>query len=304
MKDQRKTEIKVGITVLTAILIFIAILGWAKNISLNANRKIIIVKFENVSGLEIGDNVTINGVRKGFVDNIIIKSSSVYVRLSLESDVYLKSDAKFTVTMLDLMGGKKVEIYPGINNSPFDYDKVYSGSYSADIPAVMTMVGTISDDLPKLMNEVNTSLTSLNDYLADRTLEANIKTAISNLVEVSYKLNSIIDENRVNLKKLASNSVDLTNDAKEFIKENKENINQTLSDVSELIKKSDQLMAKLNNLVDETNAKKNNAGKILYDENLINDLKETLTTVKSLTKTILEQIQSDGLKVKADVDLF
>jgi hypothetical protein len=46
MKDDRKTEIKVGLTVLVGILIFIWIFGWAKNFSLKSNEHVVKVKFD------------------------------------------------------------------------------------------------------------------------------------------------------------------------------------------------------------------------------------------------------------------
>src|ERR1039457_6514706 len=108
MKDQRKTEIKVGLTVLAGILIFLWILGWAKNFSVSSNHRPVLVKFDNVTGLEIGDNVVVNGLRKGFVQNMQIEQDHVIVTMSLEKDVDLREDAQFSISMLDLMGGKKV----------------------------------------------------------------------------------------------------------------------------------------------------------------------------------------------------
>jgi len=64
MKDQRKTELKVGIAVIVGLILFIWILTWAKNFSLSTTEKSILVSFKNVSGLEIGDEVSINGVKK------------------------------------------------------------------------------------------------------------------------------------------------------------------------------------------------------------------------------------------------
>jgi len=95
MKDQRKTDIRVGLTVIVSLLLFIWIIGWAKNFSLNSNRTSVTIKFQNVAGLEIGDNVTINGVRKGFVDDVILKNDFVIVSVSLEPDVDLRSNAVF-----------------------------------------------------------------------------------------------------------------------------------------------------------------------------------------------------------------
>lgn len=304
MKDQRKTDIKVGLTVIVAILLFIWILGWAKNFSLNSDRTIVTVKFQNVAGLEIGDNVTVNGVRKGFVDDIVVKNDFVLVKVSLNSDIDLRSNAVFTVMMLDLMGGKKVEILPGNAEGKLDLKQVQIGSFSADVPSVMVMIGKLGDELPQMFKQVNVALASLNEYLGDKNLQSDVKTAASNLVTISNQLKNVITENRAQIKLLTSNSAELTSEAKDFFAKNKESLHTTIVDVSVLIKKTDSFISKLDALVVETKDQKNTAGKLLYDDKLFSDLKETLQTVKELVKILTEQLKNEGVKVKADVDIF
>ena len=67
---------------------------------------------------------------------------------------------------------------------------------------------------------------------------------------------------------------------------------------------SNELILQLTQLSDETRNSQNNLGKILYDENLVNDLKTSLSQIKELTEIINSQLKSGGLEVKADVDLF
>jgi hypothetical protein len=63
-------------------------------------------------------------------------------------------------------------------------------------------------------------------------------------------------------------------------------------------------MTKLNLFADETTGQKNNLGKILYDDSLYNNLRTTLRDVKTMTGIIIEQLNGEGLKVDANVDLF
>ena len=163
MKDQRKTEIRVGITVIVGLILFLWILGWAKNFSFVSNEKEITVVFKNVAGLEIGDNVTVNGVRKGYVKGMQIKNNQVFVLLSLDKDVNLSKDASFAVAMLDLMGGKRIEIQPGNSTEPFDYNTVHKGKFFADIPYVMSMVGNMQEDIAGSLKDIKVTLKSLNN---------------------------------------------------------------------------------------------------------------------------------------------
>ncbi len=304
MKDQRKTEIKVGVTVLAGIIIFLWIFGWAKNFSPTSTEKNITVKFGNVSGLEIGDDVTVNGVRKGHVEDITSKGNSVFVKLGLENNVNLRSDVTFAISMVDMMGGKKVEIKPGISAEPLDYGKVQQGTFYADIPEVMSLVGSMESDIQQTLANVKQALTSLNSYLADKKLQENIKTTAENLSALTEKLNQVLEENRKSIKIVASNSAELTNEAKQFISDNKKNVSASISEVSSVLKSTDSLLVKMNEFADETRAKKNNIGKIMYDEKMYDNHSQSVKQIKILTQVLIEQLKAEGVKVDAHISLF
>ncbi len=304
MKDQSKTEIKVGIMVIAGALLFLWVLGWAKNFSFSANEKFLDIKFPTVAGLELGDPVTVNGVRKGSVEDFNIESEDVIVKVKLDSDVDLRKDAEFSVSMLDLMGGKKINISPGDAPEKIDYNKIQQGRFNADIPGVMSMLGKMQEDLNGTIKDVKITLTSLNNYLTDQQLNENIKSSLANLKDLTHKLNILVDRNQEDLRTITSNTVELTNDAKELIHNNKESIQNSVTGLNSVINRSDSLLAKLNSLVDETTARKNNLGKLMYDENLYKDLAGTLKDVKELTKILTEQLKGEGLNVDANINLF
>lgn len=301
MKDERKTEIRVGLTVLVGILVFIWILGWAKNFSLQSNEQLIKVKFSNVSGLEIGDQVTVNGLRKGYVKEMIVDPNSVIVQLSIADDIYLKEDASFAISMLDLMGGKKIEVFPGTSSISFNKNKISNGIFYADIPSVMSLFGSVQDDLVTILKEVQISLHSLNKYATDEKINSDVKTSLSNLSLLTEKLNAMLSENRNDIKSLTKNAVELTETSNKLLSSNKENIDQIFIDLKNVFQKSDTLLTDLNNLTKETKNQQNNVGKLLYDENLINDLKKTLQQVNDLTSILIEQLKNDGINVDANI---
>lgn len=301
MKNQRKTEIKVGITVLVGILIFIWILGWAKNFSLSSDSRLVKVMFNNVSGLEIGDQVTVNGMKKGFVKDMRVKPNKVVVELSINKDIKLKRDASFAISMLDLMGGKKVEVFPGVADSEIDYNKIAIGQFFADIPSAMSLFGSVQDDIVTVLKDVKISLKSLNKYLTDERLSNDVKKSLSNLNLLTEKLNIILSENREDIRNLTQNTVELTEKSNEILTDNKQNIDELFFNLKSVFQKSDTLLTDLNKLSKETINQKNNAGKLLYDDKLILDLKKTLEQVNELTSILVEQLKSDGINVNAHI---
>ena len=301
MKNEKKTEIRVGITVLVGVLLFLWILGWAKNFSLSSNEQIVNVKFSNVAGLEIGDPVTVNGLRKGYVKEMKVQPNCVLVKLSIDNDVQLKNNASFAISMLDLMGGKKIEVFPGEENQLFDPGKTAIGRFYADIPSVMSLFGSVQDDLVAVLKDVKVSLHSMNKYLTDEKLSKDIRTSLSNLNILTEKMNVILTENRNDIKSLTKNAVELTEESNELIRNNKENIKELFDNLKTVFSKSDTLLTELNSLTMETKDQQNNLGKILYDETLITDLKQTLKQVNELTSILIDQLKNDGVNVDANI---
>lgn len=301
MKNERKTEIRVGVTVVLGLIILLWILGWAKNFTLHSTESAVKVSFNNVAGLEVGDNVTVNGVRKGFVKNMKVESSSVLVTLTLDGDVELKSDAVFTLNMLDLMGGKRIEIFPGASSEKLDLQKNHNGEFLSDIPSVMAAFGPVQDDLTNMLKDIRITLTSMNKYLTDERMESDVKSSLRNLTEVSRKLNLMIDENREGVKTLTRNTVELTDEAKEFIQKNKEDLSESISKIKEVLNNADELLAKMNKLTDDTIEKENTLGKLLYDEKIMTDIQSAIDKLNKLSTILVEQLQGKGIKVDANI---
>ena len=301
MKNQRKTEIKVGVTVLLAIIIFLWILGWAKNWSLSSNRKEISVEFNSAAGLEVDDPVTVSGVRKGYVEDIKFNGNKIITLLNIPSDIIIKEDAKFSIMMLDLMGGKKVEVNPGESINELDYKKLQHGNFEGDIASAMAMLGSVQNDLVDVIREVKISMTALNKPITDEKFTSDLKSSVSNLAKMTDNLNRLIVTNKDELNKLLKSGNEVTKNLNSFMDANRDTLALTINSVHDVMKTSKELLTKLNDFMDKTNSNQNNFGKLLNDSGLMNDLKTTIQQAKDLTKILIEQLKSKGIEVNAHV---
>jgi phospholipid/cholesterol/gamma-HCH transport system substrate-binding protein len=299
MRNPRATEIKVGITVLLGLLVFIWVLGWAKNFTLSSSDNQVKVRFSKVSGLEIGNNVTVNGVRRGHVKDFFIDGSSVIVTLSISNDITLKKDAKFSLESTDLMGGRKIEVNPGNSDENLNLTDVHHGNYISDIAGMISLFSDIQDKISIIANESVKTLQGINSLLEDKTFIEGLRTSIINLNNLTGKLDRVIAENQQNIKEISENTKEITADTKVLIKENKENIERSLVNLNAVLLKSDSLITSLNYLTQETATGGNNLGKILYDDSLYNNLVKSMELIKELSKVLLDQIQTDGIRVDA-----
>ena len=301
MKNQRATEIKVGITVLLGLIVFIWILGWTKNFTFSSSDNHVLVRFNNISGLEIGNNVTVNGVKKGHVNDYNIDGSSVIVTLNVDGDVKLKKDADFYLESTDLMGGRKIEIFPGDSDEPLNLKNVHQGTYITDIAGVIALFGDLQDKISIIANETANTLQSLNSFLDDKAFMQEVRNSVINLNRVTTKFEQVLTENQQNIAEITENTKELTAGTKLFLKENKNNFESTLNNLNDAVIKSDSLITRLDYLTKQTITGENNLGKILYNDSLYNNIVESMKSIKQLSKILMQQLEADGIKVDASI---
>ena len=300
MRDDKKTELKVGITVFLALVVLLWILGWAKNTTFFPETNVLKIRFDSVAGLSVGDGVYINGLKKGIVEAIKLDNDKILVDVSFTEDLKIKKDASFSVMMLDLMGGKKIEINPGVSNDLMDFKEVQTGKFAGDISSTMAVLGSVQDELVTIIKDVKISLNSINAYLTDADMKDDIKSTIKSIHLLISKVTLLVDNNKTDLHLLLTNSNNLVTKANSFIDNNEPQIKSTLTNLNTLLKSSDSLVAKFDKLAVETKEKKNNIGKFIYDETMYNKLVETIAKLNDMINILNEQLKGDGL----NVDLF
>lgn len=301
MKNERKTEIKVGITTVISLVIFIWILAWAKNITLTSDDIIVNLTFENVSGLEVDDQVTVKGLRKGFVDDIYLDGNKIFVKISVDNNVDLRKDAKFWIATTDLMGGKKIEIIPGESIEMLDLNSLHTGLIQPDLNSMMAIAGSMMSDVETIVDDLKITFSTVNNYLSDDEMMIDLKSSLRNLKNLTEKFNALITDNSDNITRITENIAAISEESRTFFDENRESLDSSIKKFNIILSKSDSLVSRFNFLAAETMEGNNNLGRILYDDSLMINMQETLKILNELSKLVLYQIKTDGFKVDANI---
>lgn len=107
-------EIKIGLTVMTAIAAFYLVLVWVNRRAFSASSpRVYELKFAQINGLLEGDPVMVRGFPAGRVADIRIADTVIYVSAELTEDLSIFSDARAEIQPKEIMGGKQVVIEQG-----------------------------------------------------------------------------------------------------------------------------------------------------------------------------------------------
>jgi phospholipid/cholesterol/gamma-HCH transport system substrate-binding protein len=272
MPKEKKTVLKVGITVTVSIIILLYGVAFLKDLKVGIQTNDLTVYFSDVNGLKEGDPVSVNGVTKGKVHKIDLASGdSVKVDFSLSKDIILKKDYKVSIAMIELMSGKQIYIKPGVSNETADITK-------------------------PLLGEKKLSLTvdHVNQIVGDEGLKSNIKGAANNFNVASRNLNLMLAETRGNLNSLTNRLNSIAENVDNTVIETKPELKETMQDVRLLTSRIDSLAINLNSIVGGAKDSNSTVGKLLTEDALYDNINKALLSINKLVK----KIEKDGIRLR------
>ncbi len=290
-----KPELKVGLTVSFALILLGFALWWAKDVKVGSKK--IGVRFENVSGLQPGDPVTISGLRIGKVDDIALRDGYVYVQLSVAPEVVLYRNATARIAMLELMTGKKVELYAGSQEAgELAQGEMIRGIFLTDIPDLVGGAGSTIDTLKILIADVRRTLQNADAIIGDETVQENLKISIQNLRNATTDLAVLSRDLRsANIKALIANIDRTIVTVEKLINDIQPELKGALSDARGTLRNADSLVVSLKDLTQRLKTDRSTlVGKVLNDEQFVMKLDSVVSNLDS----VLKLGQKAGIKVQ------
>ncbi|HEX2788292.1 MAG TPA: MlaD family protein [Ignavibacteria bacterium] len=300
MTKTKFSEFKVGIFVLVAIILVLFVVFWTKGFIEEKDMRHMKVYFQNVSGLNNGDPVTVKGVKMGKVNSIEVRGDSVEINFSVAEDIKITNDYSIEIAVLELMGGKAVNIDPGKGTVEIDYNQPLKGGRNADVGMMFRQVNDLMDEVRALVakfgensDKINQVLTNVNSLVSDENVEGSLKTTLRNFEKTSVDLNVLVNENRVSLSNLQGKVGNTIDNVNTLIDESSPEFKQTFQNIETLTAKVDSLINNLNVIVTDVKDQKSGMGKFIYDEKFYDNINKTLLEIEKLTR----KIRTDGVKI-------
>lgn len=282
----RSAEFKVGLTVLMAVLVMIFGVIWLKEMSLHEKKSSYLVSFPTTGGLAASDEVQVNGMRKGQVNNMRLAGDRVVVELELANDVPLTRDCRVSIRDVGMMGEKVigVELHP--TGGTYAKGDTVIGFYEPGMSEVMSHVGETVESVTGLANELRDLTRSLN---SDGQLAATVK----DFATTSHELRAMVVENRVQLTTTMKNFSAASGTARALTTDREAELRKALDHFSAAAENMDKLSGRLDSLRVTVQALANHVnngdgtiGKLVNDQKLYDELNRSVVALKELIEDI------------------
>lgn len=279
-------EIQVGVTVLVALGILLLGVTWLKDFSLARKVRVWTVSFPQTGGLSSSDEVQVNGLRKGAVSDVALAGDHVIVRLALAHEITLTTDSRVAIRNVGLMGEKVIAVDLRTTGQPYTDRDTIPGVYEKGIPEVMGELGGTIEAVTRIADQVGALAEAMNR-------DGNFAETVKNFRATSLELRDAVKENRATLRQTLSDFSAAARTAKGLTTDREAELRRTLDEFSvaaanlnRLSGRLDSLRASLQVVTDKVGSGEGTLGKLVHDEALYRDVKQSVQSLNALIADI------------------
>ena len=261
--------------------------------------------FDNVNGLQKGNNIWFSGVKVGTIKQItIIGNGKVEVDMNVEkkSAGFIRKDAMAKLSTDGLIGNKIIEIYGGTPQSPqVSQGDTLSGEKLLSTDAMMKTLSKNNDNILAITNDLK-SITggiaqgkgSIGKLLTTDDLSDNLNNTVLTVQKASENLERLsanISNYTASLNNKGSFANELVTDTVVFskLRGTMTQLQNVAENASEVIDNLKTTTTTLNNGLSNKNSP---AGMLLSDEKAANGIKATLQNLQSASKKLDEDLEA------------
>ena len=301
MEKTSSEKIRLGLFVIIGLSFFIfAVYFIGNKQQMFGNTDHLKAVFNNVGGLQLGNNVRFSGINVGTVRGIeIINDTTISVDMIIEKKImpFIKKDAVATIGSDGLVGNVIINIIPGNGNTQIveagDILKSINRIRTDDMMATLNITNQnaarLTADLLKITNEINQGKGTIGVLLRDTIMANDFKQTIHYLKVTSKRTSETVE----NLNKQIA-SLD-----------NKNNVIGVLKDtvvankIKGVVTNLDASSQEINKVVTNLNATilniKEGKGAINYlsnDPKLVTKIDSTMTNLNQASKKLNENLEA------------
>ncbi len=298
MANTKLNNVKLGLLIAGGLLLLFAGLFYVgRQQNLFSNVHYLNAYFNDVRGLQEGNNVRYSGIDVGTVDDIkIISDTLVKVRFSVRKNIarFVKEDSQAEIGTEGLMGNKILVLYPGSPgaesvkeygevpvNPTLDFDDLMK-----ELGSASNKISEITSNINRITNKLNSGYGLLGKLLNDTIMPEQVDILGDNVLQASRNINSItrkINNGDGDLGKLLNDD------------EVSESLNRSLRSIDSLGAEAERLTENLNMVTKQVIHGQGVVNKLLYDsvfadelDHSIQQIDETVVEIKQASEAVSE----------------
>ena len=302
MNKSSSQKTRVGLFVVVGTLILVAALYFIGNRQHIFSKNIqVYAVFQNVNGLQLGNNVRYSGINVGTVGKIeMVNEATIVVQMMVEekTGAFIKRDAIATIGSDGLVGSMVVNILPGKENLRAivsgdtipTYSKIGADDMLSTLNVTNENAALLTADLLKITNKILEGEGALGALITDSTLTKDIRATLDNLKNTTDGTNQLIASLNYKFSK-----IDMENSAVGVLMNDTVVGNQMRQMINNFEQSSvtiSEATQQLGIMITEINTAESTFNYLTKDKNLPKTIDSTMIEIKEASEKLNENMEA------------
>ena len=299
---QNKRAVIVGVFILIGVAIFLAAI-----VTLGGQKKTftkgiqVSAVFDNVNGLQAGNNIWFSGVKVGTVKKLQLTNNTrvvVYMVIDDKSKEFIHEDAKAKIGSDGLIGNKIVILYAGTPTAPVikrnDVLKVETALSNEEVMNTLQENNknllAITSDFKMISRRLADGQGTMGKLLTDDTLMSQLQVTATTLQRASLNMQLITSNVADYTAKLQTKGVlasELVSDTSLF-----KTLRASVAQIQDASNNARELTNNLKVVAQKINDSSNTVGILMNDQQVANNLRATVENLQSGTQKFDEDMEA------------
>ena len=287
-------EVKLGIVVVGAAIVFFVGIILLRGIDLRTKEYSLTIYYNNVNGLQQGSSIMVAGLRIGQVESMTLAGAGVAVNVSIQRKVQLPKDSHAKIKSESIMGGKFIEITPGIQSAILQNGDSITGTYEADLTELTATLAPISSNVLGILENVNSTFDDeTRRKIKDIVTDVNRSTGELDRLVIAegHRLDNAmgrIETFAMSLTRLAVALDTLAASNRSEIDSTVASLHRTTRNIEVLSRNLKSTSSSLDVVLEKMKNGEGTLGKLVHDESLYNHLDSLSLNMNALAKDLRE----------------
>ena len=283
-------EVASGIAIFLAFIILIAGFLFLKNTAFKAGTYTLFIEFNDITGLEPDDMVSVSGLRIGKVDDFDLKGLKVFVTISISPDVQLPTDSHAQIKSLGMVGEKFIDIRPGMSTNFLKDGDTLQGKSVGDFSDLTGSAEGLMLQAEELLGNIKIAF----ENIFDARGQADLKETLAHLRSLSATLNNNsghIAKTLMNIDSLSTNLSEILTARRGEVESSIKNFSEASNRLEGLTNKMDKSMTSVQSLLAKIENEEGSVGKVIAKDDLYNDLRHLTAELDTLVQDLKKRPQ-------------
>jgi phospholipid/cholesterol/gamma-HCH transport system substrate-binding protein len=282
----RSLELRVGLTIFLAALIFIVGLMWFQGFKVGRSSYELHAVFPMVGGVDPGDEVNVNGVERGQVKQVTLRERDVLVTMEIDNGTQVPVDSRIILQTVGIMGERIVTIVLGVSDTLLEAGSNMEGIYDPGMSEALASLGRVMEDMHELSGEIK----KVTEILTEGE---RLRNTLENLASTAEELSTLIEKNAPEIDEGVKSFRVSAVRVDELLSRNTVRLDSMIIKLEEasrelpgLFDRMSEVTETLGSIAKKVESDESALGALLQDRELIEKLRTTITSLNELIADI------------------